>query len=258
MATDRRRERLTIENDRGLRLAARLDLPTEGEPHAGAVIAHCFTCSKDVRALRLIAERLADAGMAVLRLDFTGLGASEGDFEETTFSSSVDDLLAGVAAVRERVTGKVLLVGHSLGGSAALAAALRDEAVAAVATVGAPASPEHVMRALAGELDTIEREGAAEVDIGGRPFTVGKALVDDLRDAELPSAVRALRRPLLILHAPDDRAVGVGQALELFEAARQPKGFVALDGANHLPSDPVDARYAGELIATWAARYLEG
>ncbi len=256
MATEPRRERLSIENDRGQQLAARLDLPSDGEPHASAVIAHCFTCSKDLRALRLIAESLAGAGLAVLRLDFTGLGSSEGSFEETTFSSNVGDLLAGITAVRERVAGPMLLVGHSLGGSAALAAALRDPDVAAVATLGSPASPEHIVQVLDDQLEAIEREGAARVDIGGRPFTIGRALVDDLRNAELPDALHDLRRPLLILHAPNDRAVRIDQAITLFEAADQPKSFVALDGADHLLSDPADARFAGTLIAAWASRYL--
>ena len=191
MSDDPRHERITVANDRGQRRAARPDLPVDDAPRAGAVLAHCFTCSKDLRALRLIADALARAGFAVLRLDFTSLGASEGSFQETSFSSNVADLLAGIAALREHVTGPPLLVGHSLGGAATLAAALRD-----------------------------------------------------------------LRRPLLLLHAPGDATVGIDQARQLFEAAHHPKSFMALDGADHLLTDPSDARYTGNVIAAWASRYV--
>ena len=252
-----RSRRITVDNGRGEKLAARLDLPAEGEPQASALVAHCFTCSKDLRALRHVAGALAGAGFAVLRLDFTGLGGSEGSFEETTFSTNVADLLAGARCLHDEVPGPQLFVGHSLGGAAALAAALREPDVRAVATIAAPAAPAHLVHLLEGGLAALERDGEAVVDIGGRPFTITGDLVADLRASRLPEAVAELRRPLLLLHAPGDRTVPIDQARQLFEAADHPKSFVALDGADHLLSDPRDAAYAGGLIAAWASRYVE-
>ena len=249
--------RIHVTNAAGERLAARLDLPPDGEPRASALLAHCFTCSKDLGSLRRIARALAYAGFAVLRLDFTGLGGSEGAFEETTFSSNVADLIAGARCLRDEVPGPQVFVGHSLGGAAALAAALRWPEARAVATIGAPAAPSHVVHLLEGGLEALERDGRAVVDIGGRPFTIGVELVDDLRASQLPGALEALERPLLLLHAPGDRTVGIDQARRLFEAARHPKSFVALDGADHLLSEARDAEYVGTLIAAWASRYLE-
>lgn len=247
---------ITVDNGRGERLAARLDVPANGAPRASALLAHCFTCSKDLKALRSVARALAAEGFAVLRLDFTGLGASEGAFEETTFSTNVADLVAGARCLREEVPGPQVFVGHSLGGAAVLAAALVCPEARAVATVGAPSAPAHVIRLLDGGLEALERDGRAMVDIGGRPFAVRRELIDDLRAARLPAAVADLRRPLLLMHAPGDQTVGIDEARWLYEAARHPKSFVALDGADHLLSDPRDATYVGRLVAAWASRYV--
>ncbi|MFN2322757.1 MAG: alpha/beta hydrolase family protein [Trueperaceae bacterium] len=249
--------RIDVTNATGERLAARLDLPASGEPRASALLAHCFTCSKDLGSLRRIARALADAGFAVLRLDFTGLGGSEGAFEDTTFSTNVADLIAGARCLRDEVPGPQVFVGHSLGGAAVLAAALRWPEVRAVATIGAPAVPAHVVHLLEGGLEALERDGRALVDIGGRPFTIGAELIDDLRASQLPQAIAELERPLLLLHAPGDRTVPIDQARRLFEAARHPKSFVALDGADHLLSEARDAAYVGRMIAAWASRYVD-
>jgi uncharacterized OsmC-like protein/fermentation-respiration switch protein FrsA (DUF1100 family) len=250
-------QRVVFENGRGQRLSARLDLPVDGAPDAYALLAHCFTCSKDLRGLRRLSSALSQGGFAVLRLDFTGLGESEGEFADSTFSSNVEDLLAAVTHLERHYRPPALLVGHSLGGAAVLAAAPRIPSVRAIATVGAPADPQHVERLLVADRSVIERQGEAPVVIGGRRFTVRRELLDDLRRSGLPESLAGLRRPLLLLHSPVDTVVDVDNARRLFDAARHPKSFVSLDRADHLLTEPADAELAGNLIASWARRYLE-
>ncbi len=237
------------------RLAARLDVPAEGR-RAVALFAHCFTCSKDIRAASRIAAALAARGFAVLRFDFTGLGASEGEFANTHFSSNVGDLIAAARYLEERGMAPDVLVGHSLGGAAVLAAAGDLTSVRAVATIGAPADPAHVRHLFKDSAETIAREGRAEVTIAGRSFTIAKNFLDDLANHNLAARVAKLRRALLLFHAPTDNTVGIDNAAEIYQAAKHPKSFVSLDDADHLLSRPADATYVAEVLSAWATRYI--
>lgn len=251
-----RSDRLTIPRAHGPDLAARLDLP-DGSPTAFALFAHCFTCTSDLHAVRRVAGALTERGLAVLAIDFTGLGRSEGAFEDTTFSTSIDDLVHAAAFLEQtRGEGPQLLIGHSLGGAAVLAAAERIPSSRAVATIAAPCDPVHVRRVFVDAEERIEAEGQATVDIGGRPFTVGREFLDDLGAHDMRERIARLGRALLVFHAPQDRTVEVDQARRIFVAARHPKSFVSLDGADHLLTDPSDARYVADVLAAWAGRYL--
>jgi uncharacterized OsmC-like protein/pimeloyl-ACP methyl ester carboxylesterase len=239
----------------GSELSGRLDLP-EGPVRATALFAHCFTCSKNILPARRIAARLAEAGIAVLRFDFTGLGDSEGDFAATTFASNVDDLAAAAKALAGRDMAPSLMIGHSLGGTAVLKAAARLDGVKAVVTLGAPFAPDHVTHNFACRLTEIERNGVAEVDIGGRKFNISKAFLDDIDAQKLTGAIHGLGAALLVMHAPLDDVVGIDNAADIFKAALHPKSFVTLSDADHLISRPEDAEYAATVIAAWASRYL--
>ncbi|MBJ6370702.1 bifunctional alpha/beta hydrolase/OsmC family protein [Sedimentitalea arenosa] len=249
-------ERITFAGHDGSTLAARLDLP-EGPHLATALFAHCFTCSKDIPAARRIAARLAGMGIAVLRFDFTGLGHSEGEFANTSFTSNVDDLLAACRYLSGRDMTPSLLIGHSLGGAAVLKAAGEIDGLAAVVTIGAPFDPGHVTQNFAGALDTIRREGSAEVELGGRPFTIGRDFVEDVSASELAPVLARLRAALLVMHAPLDDVVGIDNASQIFLAAKHPKSFVTLDDADHLISRARDAEYAADVIAAWLTRYVD-
>ena len=249
-------ERFTFAGHAGDSLAARLDMP-DGPHLATALFAHCFTCGKDITAARRIATRLAAMGIAVLRFDFTGLGHSDGEFANTTFSSNVDDLVRAANHLSERGMAPGLLIGHSLGGAAVLKAAGQIDSVKAVATIGAPFDPGHVTHNFGAALERIASDGKAEVDLAGRPFTIGKGFVEDVSATELAPAIGKLGRALLVLHAPLDATVGVENATQIFMAAKHPKSFVTLDDADHLISRPADAEYAAEVIAAWAARYMD-
>lgn len=248
-------ERITFPGHDGHDLAARLDMP-DGPHLATALFAHCFTCSKDIPAARRIASRLAAMGIAVLRFDFTGLGHSGGEFSNTGFSSNVADLKAAAAALKARGMAPQLLIGHSLGGAAVLRAAPDIKGVKGVVSIGAPFEPGHVTHNFAGALDSIWKDGAAEVDLGGRPFRITKAFVEDVTAARLEKSISQLKAALLVLHAPRDDTVGIENASRIFMAAKHPKSFVTLDDADHLITRAGDAEYAAEVIAAWAARYL--
>ncbi|MDX1589893.1 MAG: bifunctional alpha/beta hydrolase/OsmC family protein [Oleiphilaceae bacterium] len=240
----------------GHTLNGTVELPAGGVWKATAIFAHCFTCSSNFRAARSITRSLANAGYAVLRFDFTGLGDSEGDFADSHFTSNLDDLEDAARWLEEHYAAPQLLVGHSLGGAAVLAVAERLDSVRALATLGAPSSPDHVLRQFGKHLETIEEKGSAEVDLAGRPFHIRKDFIDDLRHQDLAGRLRKLRRALLVMHAPGDKIVSVDNAQEIFTAALHPKSFVSLDDADHLLSRSADAHYAGQVIAAWAGRFL--
>ncbi|KIN71871.1 bifunctional alpha/beta hydrolase/OsmC family protein [Sulfitobacter guttiformis] len=246
---------ITFTGHDGSALSARLDMPTG--PHlATAIFAHCFTCGKDIPAARRISARLAAMGIAVLRFDFTGLGHSEGEFQNTSFSSNVDDIIAAAEWCTAQGMAPSLLVGHSLGGAAVIKAAGLMQGIKAVATIGAPFDPAHVTHHFAAALPDIETNGSAEVTLGGRPFTIGKSFIEDTGNGVLGDVLSHLGAALLVMHAPRDKIVGVESASQIFTAARHPKSFVSLDDADHLVSNPKDAEYVADVIATWAARYI--
>ena len=248
-----RTEKIAFANARGEMLAARLDRP-DGTARAYALFAHCFTCDKTAKAAVRISRAMAELGVAVLRFDFTGLGESEGELGG--FSGNVADLVAAAAHMASLDHAPAVLIGHSLGGAAVLAAAGDIASVRAVATIGAPAEVNHVLGLLGESLARIETEGAVEVNIGGRPFTLGREFVDDARMQDLPERVARLHRALLIMHSPVDQVVGIDNASKIFLAARHPKSFISLDAADHLLTRAEDADYAATVIAAWAGKYL--
>jgi len=249
-------QRITFPGHSGAMLDARLDLP-DGPHLATALFAHCFTCGKDIPAARRISARLAGMGIAVLRFDFTGLGHSEGEFANTSFTSNVEDLIAASNYLDGEGLSPSLLIGHSLGGAAVLKAASQMDQIKAVATLGAPFDPEHVTHNFADALPEITSKGVASVTLGGRPFLIGKKFIEDVAKGELTPALSALNAALLVLHAPQDDIVGIDNASQIFLAAKHPKSFVTLDNADHLITRAADAEYAADVIVTWASRYLQ-
>lgn len=250
-------EKVHFENADGDRLAARLDLPDTGVPFAFALFAHCFTCSKDLRAVGAISRALTQQGIAVLRFDFTGLGESEGDFAETNFSSNVDDLVVAANFLEEEYEAPRILIGHSLGGAAVLQAAHRIEQVRAVSTIGAPYSPEHVTRHLEDALEDIKTSGRARIRLADRTFTIQKQFLEDLAATKMEKTIRELDRALLIFHSPVDDIVGVENAARIFKAAKHPKSYISLDDADHLLTQPKDAEYVGTVLGAWARKYVD-
>ena len=256
MEADVPTERFEFTGVGGHQLAAALDLP-EAEPLAYALFAHCFTCGKDVLAAKRIAVALAAKGIAVLRFDFTGLGSSEGDFANSTFSSNVADLVRAADHLRETRKAPAILIGHSLGGSAILAAAGQIPDAKAVVTIAAPSDPAHVTGLFKDRIEDIRKQGKVEVSLAGRPFHISREFLDDIAEHGLMAHVAKLHKALLIMHAPTDDTVGIDNATRIFVAARHPKSFVSLAGADHLLSERRDAGYVAEIIAAWATRYLD-
>ena len=249
-------ERFQFAGVGGHQLAAALDTP-DGPIQAYALFAHCFTCGKDVLAAKRIAVALAAKGIAVLRFDFTGLGSSEGDFANATFSSNVADLVRAAEHLRETRRAPAILIGHSLGGAAILAAAGKIAEARAVVTIAAPSDPVHVTHLFKDRIEDIRRQGEVEVSLAGRPFRITGAFLDDIGEQNLMTHVAGLRKALLVMHSPTDETVGIDNATRIFVAAKHPKSFVSLAGADHLLSGKRDAAYVADVIAAWAARYID-
>jgi putative redox protein len=249
-------ERFDFANAQGEKLAALLDRP-DGPIRAVALFAHCFTCGKDNKAARVIAHGLTSHGIAVLRFDFTGLGSSEGEFANTTFSSNVDDLVAAADHLRTQIAAPAILIGHSLGGAAVLAAAHRIAEARAVVTIAAPFHPAHVAGLFGERVEEIKSKGEVEVTLAGRPFRVRRGLLDDIAGQNLAGRIAELRKALLVFHSPTDETVGIDNASHIFTTAKHPKSFISLAGADHLLLRPSDAAYVAHVIAAWAERYLD-
>ena len=249
-------ERFQFTGSEGQQLAAALDTP-DGPAHAYALFAHCFTCGKDALAAKRIAVALAAKGIAVLRFDFTGLGSSEGDFANSTFSSNIADLVRAADHLRKTREAPALLIGHSLGGAAILAAAHLIPEAKAVVTIAAPSDPAHVAGLFAGSIEKIRKDGEAQVALAGRPFTIKREFLDDVAEHGLMNHIAQLHRALLVMHAPTDDTVGIDNATRIFVAAKHPKSFISLAGADHLLSNRQDSTYAADVIAAWASRYLD-
>ena len=248
--------KLQFENTTGQQLSARLELPLERKPKAFALFAHCFTCNKNLVAVTNISRALTASGFAVLRFDFTGLGESEGEFSDTNFSSNVDDLVQGAEYLAAHYQPPQIIIGHSLGGAAVLQAASRLPFVKAVVTIGAPSNPPHVQHLLKNNIEEIRETGEATVLLAGRPFKIKKQFLDDLEDSNMQGVIKNLDKALLVLHSPQDSTVGINNAAEIYQAAKHPKSFISLDGADHLLTDKEDSFYAGQVIASWSSRYI--
>jgi putative redox protein len=251
-----RTERFQFTGADGQQLAATLDLP-EREPVAYALFAHCFTCGMNVLAAKRIARALAEQGIAVLRFDFTGIGASEGEFANTTFSSNVADLVRAADHLRETRKAPAILIGHSLGGAAILAAAGQIPEAKAVVTIAAPSDPAHVTGMFKDRLEDIRALGKVEVSLAGRPFHIKREFLDDIAEHNLAAHIAKLHKALLILHSPTDNTVGIDNATHIFVAAKHPKSFVSLAGADHLLNQKRDAEYVANVVAAWVSRYLD-
>jgi putative redox protein len=251
-----RTERFDFPNSKGEKLAALIDLPL-GKPVAYALFAHCFTCGKDNLTARRISERLSEIGIATMRFDFTGLGMSEGEFANTHFSSNIEDLILAARHLRETHGAPAILIGHSLGGAAVLAAAGKIPDARAVVTIAAPADPAHVVGLFKDKVETIRAQGEVEVSLVGRPFRIKREFLDDVAEKRLQESLANLRKALLVFHSPTDAQVGIDNASRIFTTARHPKSFVSLAGADHLLSRKSDAVYVANVIAAWVERYLD-
>ncbi len=251
-----KREKLEIINKKGIKLHAHLELPANQHPNYYAVFAHCFSCNSTFNAVRNITRQLTGYGFGVVRFDFTGLGRSEGKFADSHFSANIDDLISVNDYLKEHFKAPSLLIGHSLGGAAVIVAASKLENIDAVATIGAPATVDHVTQHFSHKFEEVATKGDVEVNIGGRPFKINQEFVDDFSKIDLPSVTEKLRKPILILHSPLDAIVSIDNAQELYIRAKHPKSFISLDQADHLLTDTRDSNYVGNLIGAWVQRYF--
>lgn len=247
---------LNIQNAQGFQLQGYLELPANQKPREFAIFAHCFTCNSDLHPVKNISRALTERGFGVVRFDFTGLGKSEGEFADSYFSANVGDLLAVSDYMKEHYKAPSLLVGHSLGGAAVIVAASKLESVKAVATIGAPSTTTHVKKHFSHHVQDIADKGDVEVNIGGRPFKINKEFIDDLDKIDLLEVTKKLRKPILILHSPFDKVVGIENAEALYISAHHPKSFISLDDADHLLLDKKDSCYVGSMIGSWVQRYF--
>lgn len=250
-------KKVSFLNREGQQLSGRLELPAEQQAHNFVIFAHCFTCNKNLSAVKNISRALTSNGFGVLRFDFTGLGESDGDFADTNFSGNVEDLISASKYLEENYLAPTLIIGHSLGGAASIFAASQLDSIKAVATVGAPSNPKHVQHLLSSSLDEIKSNGLAVVNLSGRDFTIKKQFVDDLETKSLPEVAKNLKKALLVMHSPQDTTVGVKNAEEIYVSAHHPKSFVSLDGADHLLTNKKDSAYVGDVISGWAKRYID-
>ena len=252
-----RSKKLMFSSTDGVKLSAQIDLPVDNKPLAFALFAHCFTCSKTLKAANYISRELTNSGIGVFRFDFTGLGTSEGDFSETNFTTNVLDLIAAAKFMEQEYDAPSILIGHSLGGVAVLKAAHGMPLVRAVATIGAPYDPSHVLDHFADEHDQIEQTGEAEITLAGRTFTFKKQFIEDMRNIKPQEYISGLGRALMIFHSPIDAIVDIDNAREIFQTAKHPKSFCSLDQADHLLMNKHDAGYVGSVIAAWAHKYID-
>lgn len=250
-------KKVSFTNSSGYKLSARVDLPLCRSPYPFALFAHVFTGNKNLLSARYISKALTQSGIGVMRFDFTGLGDSEGDFSDTNFTSNVDDLVGAADFLAKNYSSPSVIIGHSLGGSAALFASKKIDSIKAVVTIGSPSYPEHVTHLLQDNLKTIEKNGCATVNVGGKDFVIKKQFLDDLRSHDHIDLISQLRKSLLVMHSPQDTVVGIDNAANIYQLAKHPKSFVTLDGADHLLTNKNDAFYAGQVIASWAKRYIK-
>jgi len=248
--------KITFKGAQDVELSARIDEPEESISKGTVLFAHCFTCSKNLRAVGHISRTLTEHGLAVFRFDFTGLGESKGDFSDTNFSSNIEDLEAAAEFMENHLQSPRLLMGHSLGGAAVLQAAHRLASVEAIVTIGAPCNPEYVTHLIIDKKEEIERKGEARVKLAGRTFTIKKQFLDDLNDQKMDAIIGNLDKALLLFHSPVDETVGIDNAAHIYKLAKHPKSFISLDDADHLLTNEEDAKYVGSVTAAWADRYL--
>jgi alpha/beta superfamily hydrolase len=248
-------EKIKFKNSQGQHLAALLELPNE-KPLGYAIFAHCFTCNKNLTAVRNIGKALNSKGIAVFRFDFTGLGESEGDFEDTNFTSNVDDLNAAADFLKSNYEAPSILIGHSLGGAAVLFAKHQIPSIKAIVTIGAPANPSHISHLFSDSVSEIIENGIAELSIGGRPFKIKEHFLNDIKSQKIEVAIANLNVPIMIFHSPIDQTVEIDNAAKIYKTAKHPKSFISLDKADHLLSDKEDSEFVGLMIAAWSKRYL--